>query len=101
MTAPRELPIEPSDGALSGGVIAAMQPRLDQDRIVSTMRPASQSERPQSPQYEFNPPLALAIVATIAFVWFARRRLKWLAQRVFSNLVEFIRWLHMPPDGKI
>lgn len=84
----------------SGGVLAAMQPRLDQDR---TLGPQA-SDQPPAVEYQFDPALASqwALALAIAgFVWFSRRRLKWLARKGFSIFARFIRWLHMPPDEKI
>lgn len=84
----------------SGGVLAAMQPRLDLDRTAGP--PAS--DQPPPAEYQFDPAMALQVAAALAiagFVWFSRRRLKWLARKGFSILERIIRWLHMSPDEKI
>lgn len=59
---------------------------------------------PSKPEYQFDPALASqwALALAIAgFVWFSRRRLKWLLRKGFSIFERFIHWLHMPPDEKI
>lgn len=62
------------------------------------------AEAPRSPEYQFdlaNAAIVCAVLAVAGLVWFARRRLMWLARNASSRMAQFIRWLHMPPDDKI
>lgn len=64
----------------------------------------SYAEAPKPPEYQFdlgNALIVCAVCAVAGFIWFARRRLMWLARHAYSELRRFIRWLRMPPDGKI
>lgn len=59
---------------------------------------------PRPKEYQFdlgNALLTASALALVAFIWFARRRIKWLATKCYAVSGQIIRWLHMPPDGKI